>query len=164
MGDAFGGAVEVYGLDDCAQYPRSGGNLIHQSAGAKRQVPVRLPDLVLGDLAHVHRAAVRRPLPGYLDRGAVYELETVPSPATPASCGVINPGEGLGIGQSLSSCDGRFTLTLQPSGNLVLTQGCSTLWASNTTGAYAAEMMSGGDFVLCELVVEAGLVDGGALG
>ena len=148
MGDAFGGAVEVYGLDDCAQYPTSGGiaftNLQVRNTKYLSVYPTWSPVIW-----------PRTPSCGYgvssPDTSTV-ELftgsTTVPSPATPASCGVLNPSEGLGIGQSLSSCDGRFTLTLQPSGNLVLNQGATTLWASNTTGAYAAEMMSGGDFVL----------------
>lgn len=50
-------------------------------------------------------------------------------------CGYLNSGEGLGKGQTLNSCDGRFSLTMQTDGNLVLYQsGGGALWATWTTG------------------------------
>lgn len=52
-----------------------------------------------------------------------------------AGCGILRSGEALFGGQSLSSCDGRFTLTLQNGGNLIVTQnGVGPLWSSNTSG------------------------------
>ena len=50
-------------------------------------------------------------------------------------CGYLYSGEGLGKGQTLNSCDGRFSLTMQTDGNLVLYQsGVGALWATGTTG------------------------------
>jgi hypothetical protein len=70
---------------------------------------------------------------------------------TPSICGSMSQGQYLSVGQSRSSCDGRFSLVMQSDGNLVLYQnGVGALWASNTfgsTGATAA-MQSDGNFVL----------------
>ena len=56
-------------------------------------------------------------------------------------CGYLNPGEGLGNAQTLNSCDGRFSLTMQQDGNLVLYRNPiiylfdgAALWSSNTPG------------------------------
>ncbi len=68
----------------------------------------------------------------------------------PAACGIMRADEGLHPGQSLSSCDGRFTLTLQNDGNLVLTQTGKPLWASATDGrgSVVAIMQRDGNFVV----------------
>jgi hypothetical protein len=73
----------------------------------------------------------------------------------PTSCGVLLPGEALVQGQSLSSCDGRFTLAMQTDGNLVLYyNGFGALWASGTgpdfgrDAGYIAVMQRDGNFVL----------------
>lgn len=53
---------------------------------------------------------------------------------TAINCG-LNPGEGLGNGESLISCDRRFRLTMQTDGNLVLYQeGAGALWWTGTQG------------------------------
>jgi len=46
----------------------------------------------------------------------------------------LNAGQGLGRGESLSSSTGKFVLTLQDDGNLVLSEGGSVVWASGTNG------------------------------
>ncbi|WP_167837784.1 right-handed parallel beta-helix repeat-containing protein [Nocardia altamirensis] len=70
--------------------------------------------------------------------------------ASPTGCGVIRHDEGLYPGQSLSSCDGRFTLTLQTDGNLVLTQTGNPIWATATDGrdSVVAIMQKDGNFVV----------------
>ncbi|SEN94244.1 right-handed parallel beta-helix repeat-containing protein [Actinacidiphila rubida] len=66
--------------------------------------------------------------------------------ATPStSCGRLDAHQGLYPGQTLTSCDGRFTLNLQGDGNLVLRQGTATLWSSGTTGRGTAEALLQGD-------------------
>ncbi len=58
-----------------------------------------------------------------------------PGPAAPsASCGVVAANHPLVVNTPVSSCDGRFQLTMQSDGNLVLYQGVNALWSSHTTG------------------------------
>jgi len=67
------------------------------------------------------------------------------------ACGVAVENTTIGSGQSLVSCDNRFTLAMQASdGNLVLYMGNTALWSSNTAGnpgAYAV-MQGDGNFVV----------------
>jgi lysozyme len=72
-------------------------------------------------------------------------------PASPSGCGMIQPGQGLAVGESYGSCDGRFSLAMQTDGNLVLYRnGAGALWSSHTSGGdgYAAIMQTDGNFVL----------------
>jgi GH25 family lysozyme M1 (1,4-beta-N-acetylmuramidase) len=71
-------------------------------------------------------------------------------PKAPATCGAIAPGEGLGPGDSVSSCDGRFTLVMQGDGNLVQYSLGVPLWWSGTNGrgGYVAAMQTDGNFVV----------------
>lgn len=66
---------------------------------------------------------------------------TLKPPVFPDGCGIIRGGYGLGKGQKIYSCDGRFRLQFQNDGNLVLYRtGVAVLWASGTgatgIGAY----------------------------
>jgi hypothetical protein len=71
----------------------------------------------------------------------------------PTRCGVLSAGQVLTAGQSLGSCDGRFSLAMQYDGNLVLYQGGGAIWASNTylSQGYAAIMQNDGNFVLYDV-------------
>ncbi|WP_457062152.1 LysM peptidoglycan-binding domain-containing protein [Mycobacteroides abscessus] len=62
----------------------------------------------------------------------------------------LTQGQKLDSGQSLTSNNGAYTLTLQDDGNLVLTEGGSPVWASDTSGhsASRAEVQSDGNFVV----------------
>ncbi|HEX4725065.1 MAG TPA: beta-galactosidase [Pseudonocardiaceae bacterium] len=76
-----------------------------------------------------------------------------PAPAScpnPTTCGTLTANQSLALGQTLVSCDGRFTLILQGDANLVLYQGSTALWATNTvnSGATTAIMQGDGNFVL----------------
>ncbi|WP_196778012.1 right-handed parallel beta-helix repeat-containing protein [Lentzea aerocolonigenes] len=70
----------------------------------------------------------------------------------PAGCTWLNPDEAVFPGRSQTSCDGRFRLTLQQDGNLVLayTSTGQVLWASGTTGKRSAValMQRDGNFVI----------------
>jgi hypothetical protein len=68
----------------------------------------------------------------------------------PPSCGTLTANQSLGSNQSLASCNGEFSLIMQGDGNLVLYQGSTALWASNTVGSGAdkAIMQGDGNFVL----------------
>jgi len=66
-------------------------------------------------------------------------------------CGIMAPGGELMPGQSLDSCDGRFSLAMQATdGNLVVYFGSTALWAASTDphpGARAV-MQGDGNFVV----------------
>lgn len=71
-------------------------------------------------------------------------------PASPADCGVMVVGDGLNPGQSVSSCNARYTLTLQDDGNLVLTDTGNPLWSTATEGraGVVALLQKDGNFVV----------------
>lgn len=62
----------------------------------------------------------------------------------------LNAGQSLGIGQSLGSDNGAYTLTLQEDGNLVLSEAGQPVWATmtNGSGAARADVQADGNFVL----------------
>lgn len=74
-------------------------------------------------------------------------------------CAYLAPGEGLGSGQTLNSCDGRFSLAMQRDGNLILYQNPvanvtwgGPLWSSGTARSNArntsAFLQPDGNFVV----------------
>lgn len=62
----------------------------------------------------------------------------------------LNQGQKLGRGDSLTSNNGAYTLTLQEDGNLVLAARGEAVWATSTNGEGAdrAELQSDGNFVV----------------
>jgi len=82
--------------------------------------------------------------------GAVTPV-TPPTAPPPAGCGGLQPGTGIARGEGVTSCDGRFTLTMQSDGNLVLyLKGLGALWSTHTSGtdAYTANMQGDGNLVI----------------
>jgi hypothetical protein len=69
----------------------------------------------------------------------------------------LAPGEFLSPGQSCTSPDGRFALTLQLDGNLVWHYGERVLWSSGTQGTKEArcEMQLDGNLVISGLRYDA---------
>ncbi|KAJ3499586.1 hypothetical protein NLG97_g201 [Lecanicillium saksenae] len=64
---------------------------------------------------------------------------------------ILTTGQALSVDQSLTSPNGRFALTLQADGNLVLHTGSTALWTSQTAGRYAVQdviMQGDGNFVM----------------
>jgi hypothetical protein len=68
-------------------------------------------------------------------------------------CGELGSGQALSLGQTAYSCDGRFSLTMQPDGNLVLSLGASSLWAAGTTQSHGviAVMQADGNLVVANV-------------
>src|SRR6201984_956772 len=62
----------------------------------------------------------------------------------------LTAGQKLVRGESLTSSNGAYTLTLQDDGNLVLASRGHAIWASGTNGedVVRAEVQSDGNFVL----------------
>ena len=76
-----------------------------------------------------------------------------PVPPLPTVCGNAARGEGLRVGQSFSSCSGRYVLSLQTDGNVVLrdqAEGGNAIWATGTshTDAYVAVFQEDGNLVV----------------
>ena len=83
--------------------------------------------------------------------GAIPSGTPAPSSCTGStSCGTLTANQYLTTNQSLASCDGRFDLVMQGDDNLVVYEGGTPLWASNTVndGAVKAIMQGDGNFVL----------------
>jgi hypothetical protein len=91
-------------------------------------------------------------LEGRLVPVATPQPTATPQPPVPQGCigSVLRPGMSLKIGQWLCSTDGRFLLSMQRDGNLVIYQNDKPLWASNTGGAdiTSAEFQTDGNFVI----------------
>lgn len=62
----------------------------------------------------------------------------------------LQNGEKLEVGQSLTSLNGAYQLTLQQDGNLVLYAGDQSVWSTGTNGknVVRAEVQTDGNFVL----------------
>lgn len=71
-------------------------------------------------------------------------------PPPPAGCGSMVANDVLYANQSITSCDGRFSLVMQGDGNLVLYQGNDALWHTQTHGqpGHVAVMQNDGNLVL----------------
>lgn len=62
---------------------------------------------------------------------------------------MLNANEALLPEQVVSSADGRFHLTFQQDGNLVLSMGSDPIWATDTAGTPIQALMQGdGNFVV----------------
>ncbi len=71
---------------------------------------------------------------------------TLPSTSQSSSCGILAVGAALTPGQTLSSCNGVFRLTLQTDGNAVVYNSSNAaLWSSNTSGKASAKIIMQGD-------------------
>jgi hypothetical protein len=81
----------------------------------------------------------------YAGATALWASRTAGMPPAPTACGLIDPGHGLALGESISSCDGRYVLAMQGDGNLVLYHGGSALWASQTSGTDGRRAVMQGD-------------------
>lgn len=66
------------------------------------------------------------------------------------NCGVLRSGQILRVNDSRKSCDGRFVFIMQGDGNVVLYQGNTALFSTQTanTGATQAVMQADGNFVV----------------
>lgn len=68
-----------------------------------------------------------------------------PHAAAAPACGGLSPDQDLRPGQSVSSCDGRYSLDHQTDGNVVMYgPGGSVLWASGTFGRNTTSLLQQG--------------------
>jgi hypothetical protein len=98
--------------------------------------------------ATVNLPAGRQTLTVDQDNGGwnIHELTFASSSSSGgSSCGELTANVSLAANQSVASCNGDFTLIMQGDGNLVLYQGGTALWASNTAGSGADEAIMQGD-------------------
>jgi hypothetical protein len=80
-----------------------------------------------------------------------YVAHLFTNPGRSTACGTFTTDQGLLIGASpLASCDGRFLLVLDQTGDLALYSASGRLWHSDTSGlgAVSAIMQGDGNFVL----------------
>lgn len=84
----------------------------------------------------------------YDDHAGIWSLYGTYS--SPSGCGTLEAGEGLGMGEYIMSCDGRFKLAMQTDGNLVLYMGTKSLWDTNTheNGGNRVVMQEDGNLVV----------------
>jgi hypothetical protein len=75
----------------------------------------------------------------------MHELTFASSSGSGGSCGELTANVSLTANKSVASCNGDYTLIMQGDGNLVLYQGGTPLWASNTAGSVADEAIMQGD-------------------
>jgi hypothetical protein len=88
---------------------------------------------------------VSRPGVGYYNGSCAASLTPLTPPAPPTACGTITAGHGLIPLQVQKSCDGRFVLNMQNDSNLVLYEGSTPLWNTNTVGTDTAFAVMQGD-------------------
>jgi hypothetical protein len=86
--------------------------------------------------------------PGYTTAKLTGLLGVYEPGSSPSGC-VMYAEQPLSSGQSLVSCDHRFTLTVQPAGTIVLARGGRVLWTAPRGGSRAAILVvrSDGDLV-----------------
>jgi len=96
-----------------------------------------LPAFNAGDSLHPNEEGLQ----AIADAVPLNKLRLLPAVTKPQACGQLLAGEGLLPGETLNSCDGRFTLTLGQDGNLTIADGDTQLWASGTAGSSAAEVV-----------------------
>lgn len=70
---------------------------------------------------------------------------SIDAPPAPTDCGMLTAGQGLTQGESLKSCNDRFSLALQGDGNVVLYHKGVALWATATFGTSGSVLALQGD-------------------
>jgi len=105
---------------------------LHHYSTGKPVALVQIARAALGDFIAIRSSKAAAPT-----AATAPTPETPVTPVTPPSgCGVMVPNQALGADQSVSSCDGRFSLVQQSDGNLVLYQaGGKALWSTQTNGS-----------------------------
>jgi hypothetical protein len=82
------------------------------------------------------------PKPGGTNRATTSHREL------PSTCGQLQPTEGLAAGESLSSCDGKVTLSLSTSGTLALVADGKAVWSVPTDGGATAVLEDNGELAV----------------
>jgi hypothetical protein len=103
------------------------------------------PTLVLGDRTFYESARTRPDLSFVSLEGDVCAFLIARGPAP---CGFLSESESMAPGHDVVSCDGRFTLSLERDGNLVLQGSAGRLWASDTSNGSEARLQDDGNFMI----------------
>jgi Trypsin len=148
--------AEVYVLDPLVVGVQL---LIRGDSGGPCIYAVRKFDFVSRFLTGIHTYGAISPNSSPVDT-SVASVITAPIPGRPlpdgsspsgsTQCGRFDANQALVHRRSQKSCDGRFSLVMQDSGNLLLYQSSTALWDTRTylSAAYTAIMQSDGNFVL----------------
>jgi lysophospholipase L1-like esterase len=113
------------------------------------QNPDGTPGPDTGDFLHPNDNGMRA-IANAVDLGLFSASGVTPFKAPTSSCSMLLSGEGMLPDHPIFSCDGRFELYLQDDGNMILYQGNSILWTSESNGTTpaVATLLSDGNFVI----------------
>ncbi len=127
-----------------ASFDRQEMFFIHESAPGRPTALIRASRRSIGDFIPIRASNAPAPIAPAAD----LDPPPAPEPGTPAQpgCGKLMAGQSLGIGEGLKSCDGRFTLSQQSDGRLVLSDdGERELWSTPTAGSDGRTTVMQGD-------------------
>jgi lysophospholipase L1-like esterase len=107
------------------------------------------PGPATGDFLHPNDAGMRA-IANSVNAGFFTISGVTPFKAPTNSCSVFLSGEGMIPDHPIFSCDGRFELYLQDDGNMILYQGNTILWTSQSEGhtPSVATLLADGNFVI----------------
>jgi lysophospholipase L1-like esterase len=102
-----------------------------------------------GDFLHPNDAGMQA-IANSVNAGLFTVSGVTPFKALTNSCGTLLSGEGMTPDHPIFSCDGRFELYLQDDGNMILYEGNTILWTSQSEGhtPSVATLLADGNFVI----------------
>jgi len=82
----------------------------------------------------------------------LFTANGVPPFTASTGCGTLLAGQGITPGHPLPSCNGRFQISLQGDGNLILYDGNTMVWSTQSSGhtPSVATLLADGNFVILD--------------